>query len=53
MKSAAVKTNAIRLLTQKKAVFQILCYDPPEQVLTGTEVAAILGKDPAKVFKHW
>ena len=51
MKSAAVKTNAIRLLTQKKTVFQTICYDPPEQPLTGIEVAAILGKDPVKVFK--
>lgn len=51
MKSAVVKTNAIRLLTQKKAVFQTLCYEPPEQVLTGAEVAAILGKAPEKVFK--
>lgn len=51
MKGAAVKTNAIRLLTQKKAVFQTLCYEPPENVLSGVEVAAILGKAPAKVFK--
>ena len=51
MKNTAVKTNAIRLLTQKKAVFQTLCYEPPENGLSGTEVAAILDKDPAKVFK--
>ena len=51
MKSTAVKTNAIRLLTQKKAMFQVISYEPPEQVLTGAEVAAILGKAPAKVFK--
>ncbi len=51
MKGATVKTNAIRLLTQKKAVFQVISYEPPEQVLTGAEVAAILGKAPEKVFK--
>lgn len=51
MKNTAVKTNAIRLLTQKKAVFKTLCYEPPENAFSGTEVAAILGKDPAKVFK--
>ena len=51
MKSIAVKTNAIRILTQKKAEFQVLSYDPPDNVPSGTEVAEILGKDPASVFK--
>ena len=51
MKNMAVKTNAIRILTQKKAQFQILSYDPPDNVPSGKEVAEILGKDPASVFK--
>lgn len=51
MKSIAVKTNAIRILTQKKAEFQVLSYDPPDNVPSGAEVAAILGKNPASVFK--
>ena len=51
MKSIAVKTNAIRILTQKKAEFQVLSYDPPDSVPSGTEVAEILGKDAASVFK--
>lgn len=50
MKSAAVKTNAIRLLTQKKAVFRVISYEP-DHVPGGVEVAAILGIEPARVFK--
>ena len=50
MKSTTVKTNAIRILEQKKAVFQVLSYEP-EGVPSGTEAAAILGRDPAQVFK--
>lgn len=50
MKGTAVKTNAIRILTQKKAQFEVISYEP-EHVCSGVEVAAILGKDPAKVFK--
>lgn len=50
MKNAAVKTNAIRILEQKKAVFQLHTYEP-EGSLSGAEVAAILGQAPVKVFK--
>lgn len=50
MKGTAVKTNAIRILTQKKTQFEVIRYEP-DRVLSGTEVAAILGKDPATVFK--
>ena len=49
-KNAGIKTNAIRILTQKKAQFEVISYEP-DHVLSGVEVAAILGKDPAKVFK--
>lgn len=50
MKNAAVKTNAIRLLEQKKAVFRVLSYEPAG-ALTGVEVAGVLGLDPRRVFK--
>lgn len=50
MKNATVKTNAIRILEQKKAAFQVHSYetDAPH---SGLEVAEILRKDPAAVFK--
>lgn len=52
MKNTTIKTNAIRLLAQKKAVFEVLSYEPePGQALSGTEAAARLGRDPAAVFK--
>lgn len=50
MKNAAVKTNVIRILTQKKAQFGVISYET-DHVLNGVEVAAILGKAPEKVFK--
>lgn len=52
MKNTAIKTNAIRLLAQKKAAFEVLSYEPePGQALSGTEAAVRLGRDPAAVFK--
>ena len=50
MKNAAIKTNAIRILEQKKAVFQIHSYEP-DHALSGVEAAEFLHQDPAKVFK--
>lgn len=44
------RTNVMRLLDQKKVAYKDHCYiDTPSTV--GTEVAALLGQDPAKVFK--
>ncbi len=50
MKNSAVKTNAIRILEQKKAAFQVHSYET-ETAHSGVEVAEILGKEPAAVFK--
>ncbi len=52
MKNTSVKTNAIRILTQRKAQFTVLCYEPePDHVLSGVEAAARLGRAPQAVFK--
>ena len=51
MKTTAAKTNAIRILEQKKADFKVLTYTVTDEPLSGVEVAGILGLDPAAVFK--
>ena len=43
------KTNAMRQLDHKKAVYTVYSYDGG--ALSGTEVASALGKDPARCFK--
>ncbi len=44
------KTNVMRTLEQKKISYAPFCYtDRP--VTTGTEIARLLGEDPARVFK--
>ena len=43
------KTNAMRQLDRKKAVYTVYSYDGG--ALSGTEVAFALGKDPARCFK--
>lgn len=43
------KTNAIRQLDRKKAVYRVHSYEGG--ALSGTEVAAALGQDPSRVFK--
>ncbi len=47
---AAEKTNVMRLLTQKKIPYRSYTYES-EGAITGLEVAALLGQDPAQVFK--
>ena len=47
---AADKTNVMRLLEQKKVVYQHYTYES-EGAITGLEVAEKLGQDPAQVFK--
>lgn len=49
-KDADVKTNVMRLLEQAKIPYEHYTYDP-EQAISGVEVAAFLGQDPAHVFK--
>ena len=50
MKKSSEKTNVMRILDQKKAVYQ--SYDYTHAVTTnGEEVAKVLGQDPNRVFK--
>ena len=44
------KTNVMRLLEQKKIPYRHYCYANTGAV-SGTEVAAVLGQDPARVYK--
>lgn len=50
MKNKEEKTNAIRLLEQKKIPFKVHSYLNTDAI-SGVEVAAILHEDPAHVFK--
>ncbi len=47
---ASEKTNVVRTLEQRKIEFKAYTYEC-EGAITGLEVAAILGEDPAQVFK--
>ena len=49
-KDSAEKTNVMRLLDQKKADYRSYSY-VSTGAISGVEVAAALGQDPAKVFK--
>ena len=52
MKDINEKTNAVRLLAQKKIDFKLHSYaGAGDEAVSGTEVAEILGQDPANVFK--
>ena len=44
------KTNVMRVLDQKKVVYESHSYTP-DATMTGEEIAALLGEDPAHVFK--
>lgn len=44
------KTNVMRVLDSKKIEYKGFTYNP-EEAIAGDEVAAVLGEDPAKVFK--
>ncbi len=50
MKKAADKTNALRMLSQRRLPYQVHDYTDTGAV-SGPEVAAALGEDPEKVFK--
>ena len=50
MKKEDEKTNVMRILDQKKVKYTPHSYDP-EQAVSGTEVAAVLGQDVERVFK--
>lgn len=44
------KTNVMRILDGKKVAYQAHTYRP-DATMSGEEIAALLGEDPAKVFK--
>ena len=44
------KTNVMRILEQKKIPYTAHCYATTEAI-SGTEVAAVLGQNPERVFK--
>ena len=50
MKKSEIKTNAIRRLEQKKIPFTVHNY-VDSGVVSGMEVAQVLGEDPERVFK--
>lgn len=50
MKKAEIKTNAMRLLEQKKIPYTVHNY-VDSGVISGMEVAQVLGEDPEMVFK--
>lgn len=50
MKRSEIKTNAIRLLEQKKIPFTVHNY-VDSGVVSGMEMAQVLGEDPEMVFK--
>ncbi len=50
MEKAKEKTNVMRILDQKKVPYKHYCYADTAAV-SGVEVAAVLGQDPAQVFK--
>lgn len=50
MKKNTEKTNVMRLLDQKKIPYETYCYTDTG-VISGTDVADVLGQDPQQVFK--
>lgn len=51
VKRKVVKTNAIRLVEQKKMVYREYSYEWSENHVGAEEVATKLGQNPAQVFK--
>lgn len=45
------KTNAARLLDRAKIPYELVAYEVDPEDLSATHVAALLGEDPATVFK--
>lgn len=46
-----MKTNAMRILDQKKIVYQVKEYDVTDNKVDGISVAEKIGVEPSKVFK--
>ncbi len=49
--SKVAKTNAMRLLDQKKIAYQVFTYDSEDGRIDGLAVAEKVGKDPVGVYK--
>ena len=45
------KTNVMRTLDRLKLTYHPYAFETGSVAISGTEVAALLGKDPAQVFK--
>ena len=45
------KTNAMRILEQKKVPYNVYEYDGSDNMIDGVTVAGMIGKDPSQVFK--
>ena len=50
-KQKEIKTNAVRMVEQKKIPYRLITYDAPEGFLDGVSVAAETGENPDHVFK--
>lgn len=50
MAKGVEKTNVMRILEQKKVIYESHCYVHTDAV-SGAEVAAVLGQEPDRVFK--
>ena len=50
-KEKETKTNVMRILDQKKIPYQVHHYEHGEGAVDGASVAAMLGQNPAQVFK--
>ncbi|MCH5303948.1 MAG: Cys-tRNA(Pro) deacylase [Ruminococcus sp.] len=46
-----LKTNAMRILDKAKISYEVLEYPHTNEALEGNEVAALMGQNPAQVFK--
>lgn len=50
-KASELKTNVMRILDQKKTVYQARQYPHGDEAVDGVSVARLLGQDPDTVFK--
>ena len=48
---AEQKTNVMRVLEQKKIKYTPHSYPHGDEAVDGLSVAALIGEDPAKIFK--
>lgn len=51
MKNKQEKTNAMRILDQRKISYEVRTYPHGDEAVDGAEVARLLGQDPKTVYK--